>query len=63
MIKNLDADIRSVRETIIYGLKGIAAYGHQARFIKYNSDEVDEFYFIALAALTDDSLTLEDLIK
>lgn len=61
--QELDADIRSVRETIKYGLKGIAAYGHQARFINYNSDEVDEFYFRALAALTDDSLNLQDLIK
>jgi len=61
--EDLDADIRSVRETIKYGLKGIAAYAHQARFIKYNSDEVDEFYFIALAVLTDDSLSLQDLIK
>jgi hydroxylamine reductase len=60
--QDLDEDIRSVRETIKYGLKGIAAYAHQARFIKYNSDEVDEFYFKALAALTDDSLSLQDLI-
>ncbi|MVX62121.1 hydroxylamine reductase [Clostridium chromiireducens] len=61
--ENLDPDIRSLRETIKYGLKGIAAYSHQARFIKYTSDEVNDFYFKALAALTDDSLTLEDLIK
>ena len=61
--EKLDADIRSVRETIKYGLKGIAAYAHQARFIKYSSDEVDEFYFIALAAMTDDSLNLQELIK
>ena len=61
--QELDADIRSVRETIKYGLKGIAAYAHQARFINYNSDEVDDFYFIGLAALTDDSLNLQDLIK
>ena len=60
--EKLDADIRSVRETIKYGLKGIAAYAHQARFIKYNSDEVDEFYFVALAALTDNNLKLQDLI-
>ncbi|WP_017209206.1 hydroxylamine reductase [Clostridium beijerinckii] len=59
----LDPDIRSLRETIKYGLKGIAAYSHQARFIKYTSDEVNDFYFKALAALVDDSLTLEDLIK
>lgn len=61
--ENLDPDIRSVRETIKYGLKGIAAYSHQARFIKYTSDEVNDFYFKALADLTDDNLTLEDLIK
>lgn len=61
--QDLNEDIRSVRETIKYGLKGIAAYAHQARFIKYSSNEVDEFYFKALASLTDDSLTLEDLIK
>ncbi|OCA98022.1 hydroxylamine reductase [Clostridium beijerinckii] len=61
--ESLDPDIRSLRETIKYGLKGIAAYSHQARFIKYTSDEVNDFYFKALAALTNDSLNLEDLIK
>jgi len=61
--ENLNSDIRSVRETIKYGLKGIAAYSHQSRFIKYTSDEVNNFYFKALASLTDDTLTLEDLIK
>ena len=61
--ENLDPDIRSVRETIKYGLKGIAAYSHQARFVKYNSDDVDNFYFKALASLADDTLTLDDLIK
>ncbi|GKU30476.1 hydroxylamine reductase [Clostridium folliculivorans] len=61
--QNLDPDIRSVRETTKYGLKGIAAYAHQARFVKYNNDEVDNFYFKALAALTDNTLTLDDLIK
>jgi hydroxylamine reductase len=61
--KTLDEDIRSLRSTILFGLKGISAYGHQARFIGYNSDEVDNFYFTALEALTDDSLTLQDLIS
>ena len=32
--QDLDADIRSLRSTILYGLKGISAYGHQARFIR-----------------------------
>ncbi|OOM75978.1 hydroxylamine reductase [Clostridium puniceum] len=61
--ENLNPDIRSVSETIKYGLKGIAAYSHQARFINYNSNEINNFYFKALANLTDDTLTLEDLIK
>jgi len=61
--QELDADIRSLRMTIIYGLKGIAAYGHQARFLGYYDDQVDNFYFRALQATVDDSLTQEELIR
>ncbi|MGL4731590.1 MAG: hydroxylamine reductase [Clostridium sp.] len=60
--QNLDADIRSVRQTIIYCLKGISAYSHQSRFINYSSDEVDNFYFESLSSVIDDSLSLEQLI-
>lgn len=60
--QNLDPDIRSLRQTIIYGLKGISAYGHQARQLGYFNDQVDEFYFRALSATTDDNLTVNDLI-
>lgn len=61
--QDLDPDIRSLRWTIIYGLKGISAYGHQARYINYYSDQVDHFYFRALEATTNNELTLEDLIR
>ena len=61
--QELDADIRSLRQTIIYGLKGISAYGHQARELGYYNDQVDEFYFRALCATCDDKLTVEDLIN
>lgn len=61
--KNLDPDIRSLRQTIVYGLKGISAYGHQARELGYYSQEVDDFYILALEAVTDDSLSVEDLIR
>lgn len=37
--EDLDADIRSLRSTTLYGLKGISAYGHQARYIGYYSDQ------------------------
>lgn len=61
--KLLDPDIRSLRQTILYGLKGISAYGHQARELGYTKESVDHFYLTALEALTDDSLTVEELIR
>ena len=61
--QELDIDIRSLRQTVLYGLKGISAYGHQARELGYYSEQVDCFYLQALAALTDDSLTVEELIR
>ena len=61
--KSLDPDIRSLRQTILYGLKGISAYGHQARELGYCSDQVDSFYSTALESLTDDRLTVEELIR
>ncbi|WP_027701278.1 hydroxylamine reductase [Metaclostridioides mangenotii] len=60
--QNLDADIRSLRQTILYGLKGMSAYSHQARALGFYSDQVDEFYFRALKAIIDDDMALEDLI-
>ncbi|MDU4962146.1 MAG: hydroxylamine reductase [Sporomusaceae bacterium] len=61
--QSLDADIRSLRSTILYGLKGISAYGHQARLLNYRSREVDHFYFLGLEATTNDALTVEELIR
>ena len=61
--QNLDEDIRSLRQLVIYGLKGVSAYGHQARELGYYSDTVDDFYIQGLAAVTDDQLTVEELIQ
>ena len=61
--KDLDEDIRSLRQTIIYGLKGISAYGHQARFLNYWNDQVDQFYFRALAITTKDDISVEEMIR
>ncbi len=61
--QNLDPDIRSLRQTIVYGLKGISAYGHQARELGYYDDQVDNFYIRALEAVTDDNLSVEELIR
>lgn len=61
--QTLDADIRSLRQTIIYGLKGISAYGHQARFLGYFDDQVDNFYFRGLECTTNDNLSVEEMIR
>ena len=61
--QDLDPDIRSLRQTILYGLKGISAYGHQARELGYYDDEVDNFYVRALEATTNDNLSVEELIR
>ena len=57
-----DEDIRSLRELITYGLKGLAAYMKHANELKYDSEEICAFMQKALAATLDDSLTVNDLI-
>lgn len=61
--QSIDEDIRSLRSTILYGLKGVSAYGHQARFIGHCNDQVDNMYFYGLEATTNNNLTLEDMIR
>lgn len=61
--RDLDPDIRSLRQTILYGLKGISAYGHQAQELGFHSEQVDAFYFLSLEAITDDTLSVEELIR
>ena len=55
-------DIRSLRELITYGLKGLPAYSKHANALLQDDGEVDAFLQRALAATLDDSLRVEDLI-
>ena len=57
-----DEDIRSLRELITYGLKGIAAYAEHALNLGKENEEVQDFIVKALVATLDDSLTKKDLI-
>ena len=54
-------DIRSLRELITYGLKGLSAYSKHANVLMAEDLEVDAFLQKALAATLDDSLTVEEL--
>ena len=55
-------DIRSLRELITYGLKGLAAYSKHANALLKDNEDVDAFLQKALAATLDDSLSVDDLI-
>ena len=55
-------DIRSLRELITYGLKGLSAYSKHANAILKDNEEVDAFIQRALAATLDDNLSVEELI-
>ena len=55
-------DIRSLRELITYGLKGLSAYSKHANVLLKDNDEVDAFLQKALAATLNDNLSVEDLI-
>ena len=55
-------DVRSLRELITYGLKGMAAYAEHALVLGYSNDELAAFMQRALAATLDHSLNVDDLI-
>ena len=55
-------DIRSLRELITYGLKGLAAYSKHANALLKDNEDVDAFLQKALAATLDDSLSVDDLV-
>ena len=56
-------DIRSLRELITYGLKGLSAYSKHANALLQEDGEVDAFLQRALAATLDDSLTVGELVE
>lgn len=63
VLNTIDEDIRSLRELIIYGLKGLSAYSKHANVLLKDDEEVDIFIQEALDATLDDTLTLDDYVK
>ncbi|WP_296398059.1 hydroxylamine reductase [Acidaminococcus timonensis] len=55
-------DIRSLRELITYGLKGLSAYSKHANVLAQDDEEVDAFIQRALAATLDDTKSVDDLV-
>lgn len=56
-------DVRSLRELITYGVKGIAAYAEHAHNLDQKSDELYNFMQDALVATTNDNLSVDELIN
>ena len=62
VLSTKDEDIRSLRELITYGLKGLAAYSKHANALLKDNKDVDAFLQKALAATLDESLSVDDLV-
>jgi hydroxylamine reductase len=59
---SLNADIRSLRELLKYGMKGTAAYADHALLLGYEVNEVIDFFYKGLAALVNDTLGANELV-
>jgi len=59
----LNPDIRSLRELLAYGLKGMAAYADHAAILGAGDETVNAFFHKALAAMIDDGLDLNALLE
>ena len=62
VLRTENEDVRSLREVILYGLKGMAAYAYHAYNLGKNDEELYNFYERALLATIDESKTAEELI-
>ncbi|MCM8816581.1 MAG: hydroxylamine reductase [Candidatus Omnitrophica bacterium] len=56
-------DIRSLKEILLYGMKGMAAYADHALILGKKDDEVNSFFYNGLSAIADRSISSEDLIN
>lgn len=61
VLRTSDEDIRSLKELVHYGLKGMAAYVEHAHNLGYESPEIFAFMQHALAELTRDDITVDEL--
>ena len=62
VLSTANEDIRSLRELLTYGIKGMAAYAEHAYNLGYSDHEVFAFMQKGLAATTDDTLTADQLV-
>ncbi|PWE00707.1 hydroxylamine reductase [Marinilabilia rubra] len=62
VLSHKDDDIRSLKELLTYGLKGMAAYAEHAYNLGYNNAEVNAFMKKGLVASVDETLGVDELL-
>ncbi|WP_129724061.1 hydroxylamine reductase [Xylanivirga thermophila] len=62
VLSTQNEDIRSLRELITYGLKGLSAYSKHANALLEDDEQVDVFLQSALAKTLDDNLSVDELV-
>ena len=62
VLKTENEDVRSLRELVIYGIKGMAAYAEHAYNLGYEKNDIYAFMQKGLAQTTNDSLTADELV-
>jgi len=62
ILETENEDVRSLRELLIYGLKGMAAYAHHANVLGYKDDNISAFIEKALLATMDDNMGVAELV-
>ena len=61
ILSEADPDIRSLKELLVYGLKGIAAYADHAHILEHTNKKIFAFIEEALSATTKDGITAAEL--
>lgn len=60
---NSDPDVQSLKDTLLFGMKGMAAYAHHAGVLGYQDQAVNQWFMKGLAAVIDPSLAMEDVLN
>ncbi len=62
VLKTENEDVRSLRELVIYGIKGMAAYADHAFNLGYENNEIYAYMQKGLAQTTNDNLSVDELV-
>ena len=59
---NADPDVQSLKDTLLFGMKGMAAYAHHAGVLSFYDEEVNQWFMKGLASIVTPSLAMNDVL-